>query len=73
MIDQQTQHLATKDDIDDFIKNNYFDTRLKNTNDKVNSNKTKKVRAENKLGSLIFSYTKLINNLTKEYIFLLQN
>ena len=42
MIDQQTKHLATKDDIDDFIKNNYFDTRLKNTNNKVNSNKTKK-------------------------------
>ena len=71
MIDQQTKHLATKDDIDDFIKNNYFDTRLKNTNDKVNSNKTKKVRAENKLGSPISSYTKLINDLTKEYIVLL--
>ena len=45
-------NLATKADIDDFVKQTHFNDKLKNLNKKVTSNKTKHVLVENELDKL---------------------
>ena len=47
---------ATKADIADFVKERYFDNKLKNTNKKVTSNKPKHVETEKKLTDLTNSW-----------------
>ena len=60
--------LATKADIDDFVTTIYFDVKLKNTNKKVTSKKTKHLEAERKLNNL----SKKASQISiKGYIFLL--
>ena len=47
------ENLETKADIDDFVKEKDFDKKLKISNKKFTSNKTKHVEAEKKLTDLI--------------------
>ena len=56
--------LATEDDLTDFMQKTYFDEKLAIINRKVNSSQVKHV--EKKLKDYMTSYTKLINDLTRE-------
>ena len=56
--------LATEDDLTDFMQKTYFDEKLAMINRKVNSSQVKHV--EKKLKDYMTSYTKLINDLTRE-------
>ena len=56
--------LATEDDLTDFGQKTYFDEKLAIINRKVNSSQVKHV--EKKLKDYMTSYTKLINDLTRE-------
>ena len=56
--------LATEDDLTDFVQKTYFDEKLAMINRKVNSSQVKHV--EKKLKDYMTSYTKLINDLTRE-------
>ena len=56
--------LATEDDLTDFVQKTYFDEKLAIINRKVNSSQVKHV--EKKLKDYMTSYTKLINDLTRE-------
>ena len=62
------KHLATKDDIDDFVQKRNFDNKLKNLNKIVTSNKAKHVEAEKKLTDLT---NKVAQISEKRYDFLL--
>ena len=42
-----------------------FDEKLRNINNRVTSNRTKQIGADNKLADCITSYAKLINDLAK--------
>ena len=48
------------------MKKTYFDEKLININKKGTSNKTKHVEAEKKLNDHTTSYTKILNDLTRE-------
>ena len=56
--------LATEYDLTDFVQKTYFDEKLAIINRKVNSSQVKHV--EKKLKDYMTSYTKLINDLTRE-------
>ena len=62
--------LVTKDDFADFVKKTYFDKKLINIYQNFTSNKTRHVEVGKKLIDHIFSYTKLINDLTREFKFI---
>ena len=58
--------LAIKNGIADFVKDTNFGERLRKISDNVTSNKARFVETENKLTDPINSYTKLINDPSRE-------
>ena len=52
-------NLASKFNIDNFIKKTYFDDKLKNLNEKITSNKTNQTLVENEFKKLHTIYSRL--------------
>ena len=65
--DWNKKNSAVKSDICHFVKETYFDEKLRKINNKVNSSKTKHVDSKKDLNDHITSYIKLINNLSGKF------
>ena len=65
--DWNKKNSAVKNDICHFVKETYFDEKLRKINNKVTSSKTKHVDSKKDLNDHITSYIKLINDLSGKF------